>query len=211
MSLNDADTQTTEAKPVSSPETDWLPVSAEVFHPILRGYELDPMGIHGLPHWGRVFENGRRITKDSSADSEVVDLFALFHDARRRNEHRDAEHGTRGADLARKLRSALTTVSDHQLELLCEACEHHTDGVTHPDPTIGACWDSDRLDLWRVGITPVAAYLSTEVARNADTLAWAEARSSKCVAPPFIGRAVPVLSHVAVVTPPTGIRSMSDS
>ncbi len=175
-----------ETKPVSGPETDWLPVSAEVLHTILRGYELNPMGIHGLPHWGRVFENGRRVARGSGADSRVVDLFALFHDARRKNEYHDAGHGARGAALARELRSDLAPVSDRQLELLCEACEHHTDGVKHPDPTIGACWDSDRLDLWRVGITPVGAYLSTEVARNSDTLVWAEARSSSCELPPFI-------------------------
>jgi uncharacterized protein len=175
-----------ESEPLKNPATDWLPVSEEVFHTILRGYDLSPMGIHGLPHWGRVFENGRRLASDSGADPRVLDLFALFHDARRRNEHHDDGHGARGADLARELRAALSPLSDCQFDLLCEACEHHTDGLTHPDPTIGACWDADRLDLWRVGITPVEAFLSTEVARDPGTLTWAEKRSSRCEIPPFV-------------------------
>jgi uncharacterized protein len=36
------------------------------------------------------------------------------------------------------------------------------------DPTIGTCWDADRLDLARegVGIQPRARYMSTEFARE---------------------------------------------
>ena len=35
------------------------------------------------------------------------------------------------------------------------------EGCVHADPTIGTCWDADRLDLWRVGITPHARFLRT--------------------------------------------------
>ena len=40
------------------------------------------------------------------------------------------------------------------------------------NPTIDACFDSDRLDLWRVGIIPDPDRLATEkgkeIARNTD-------------------------------------------
>jgi uncharacterized protein len=164
----------------------WLPVSPDVLHAIVGGYELDPMGIHGLPHWGRVMENGRRLAEAAGADPLVVDLFALFHDARRRNEHRDPGHGARGAELARELRDSLPDLTPGQLDLLCEACAHHTDGRVHPDPTIGACWDADRLDLWRVGIPPFEDLLSTEAARDRGVRAWARRRSSDSVVPDFV-------------------------
>ncbi|MBB6018173.1 hypothetical protein HNQ04_003450 [Deinococcus radiopugnans ATCC 19172] len=32
------------------------------------------------------------------------------------------------------------------------ACKHHASGQTTDEPTLGACWDADRLDLPRVGI-----------------------------------------------------------
>jgi hypothetical protein len=40
--------------------------------------------------------------------------------------------------------------------------ENHTNGYKHDDITIQSCWDSDRLDLGRVDITPSPDYLSEE-------------------------------------------------
>ena len=34
-------------------------------------------------------------------------------------------------------------------------------GLVSEDPTVGACWDADRLDLPRVGIQPDPALFST--------------------------------------------------
>jgi len=31
---------------------------------------------------------------------------------------------------------------------------------------VGACWDADRFNLWRVGIEPDPRYLSTPAARD---------------------------------------------
>jgi len=45
--------------------------------------------------------------------------------------------------------------------LLEHAVRHHTSGLISDDPTIGACWDADRLDIGRVGITPSPDYMST--------------------------------------------------
>jgi uncharacterized protein len=50
--------------------------------------------------------------------------------------------------------------------LLDFACTWHTDLAHHPDPSIGTCWDSDRLDLGRVGIIPDPAYMSTNMGRE---------------------------------------------
>ena len=57
-------------------------------------------------------------------------------------------------------------VTAAQLELLQHACFEHTNGQVSSDPTVGACWDADRLDLPRVGVTPNPALFSTERAHE---------------------------------------------
>lgn len=152
------------------------PVPPEVFAEILRDYRLPLLGVHGLSHWGRVLENGLRLAKETGADRAVVGLFAVFHDARRVNEIVDPGHGRRGAELARLLRVSLP-IDDAQLELLADACARHTDGETKGDITVRTCWDADRLDLWRVGITPQPSRLGTDAAREAEILRWSRTRS----------------------------------
>jgi len=131
--------------------------------------EQFPLGAdspHGPTHWRRVEANGMLIAEASGADATVVRLFALFHDSRRENECRDHGHGKRGAELARSLKGVEFQLDDALFHLLMEACGGHTDIVHHPDPTIGTCWDADRLDLPRVGITPDPAYLNTARAKQ---------------------------------------------
>ncbi len=142
---------------------------------ILGGYTLPLRGEHGVVHWARVLENGLRIAEENGADKEVVTLFALFHDSRRVNENRDDGHGLRGAELACSLRGDHVHLDDDRFELLFEACRLHTDGLTAGDRTLLACWDADRLDLGRVGITPDPQRLATKVGRK--LLGWADARA----------------------------------
>jgi uncharacterized protein len=142
---------------------------------ILGGYVLPVRGYHGVVHWARVLENGLRIAEADGADKEVVTLFALFHDSRRVNEDRDDDHGLRGAELARSLRGELVHLDDGRFDLLFEACRLHTDGQTVGDRTLLACWDADRLDLGRVGITPDPRRLGTKAGRN--LLGWAHVRA----------------------------------
>jgi len=52
----------------------------------------------------------------------------------------------------------------------------HTDGHTTGEATLLACWDADRLDLGRVGITPRAELLCTDAARG--LIPWAQARAT---------------------------------
>lgn len=98
----------------------------------------------------------------------VVRLFAALHDSNRLNEHHDPEHGQRAADWATALRDRhLSDLSDEQFNTLCAAMIEHDRGLTSTDPTIGTCWDADRLDLRRVGMTPHPRYMSTEAGRAA--------------------------------------------
>ena len=103
---------------------------------------------------------------DAGADVTVVRLFALFHDSRRENECRDPGHGERGARYAALLRGSAYDLSDDLFEKLQYACTWHTDQEHHDDPTIGTCWDADRLDLGRVGIIPEPSFMSTGFARE---------------------------------------------
>jgi uncharacterized protein len=43
-----------------------------------------------------------------------------------------------------------------------EACAKHSLGSRSTNPTIGVCWDADRLDLHRLGIWPLPQFISTE-------------------------------------------------
>jgi uncharacterized protein len=148
---------------------------AAIMGAILQGYALPVRGDHGVVHWARVLENGLRVAEANGADGEVVALFALFHDSRRVNEYRDDGHGLRGGEFARSLRGSLVHLDNARFELLFEACRLHADGHTTGDPTLLACWDADRLDLGRVGITPDLHRLCTEAAR--ELLGWADARA----------------------------------
>jgi uncharacterized protein len=153
---------------------------------ILRQYSLSAGGIHGLSHWARVLETGRTLALRTGARIEVVELFAVFHDARRRNDGWDREHGLRGADLASQFRGARFHLSDHDFDLLYHACRDHTDGTTAGDITIQTCWDADRLDLGRVRIDLDRKYLCTEAARDSALMAWADRRSREGFVPDLI-------------------------
>jgi uncharacterized protein len=94
-------------------------------------------------------------------------FFALFHDAMRENEDDDPGHGERGARFARELHAeGILDLDAGQMEKLVLACRTHTDGETSSDPTVGACFDADRLDLPRVGIIPEPSFLSTDAGRT---------------------------------------------
>ena len=124
-------------------------------------------GIHGLSHWIRVERNGLNLAAAEGGDLEVVSLFALFHDSRRLNDDTDHGHGSRGARLAEQLRAeGLFEVTDEQLQMLVYACENHTDVAFSEHATAACCWDADRLDLPRVGVTPDPRLLNTKTSKQ---------------------------------------------
>jgi uncharacterized protein len=138
-------------------------------------FALDWEGIHGIRHWERVRENGFRLAALTGATPLVVELFALFHDSRRENDGHDPHHGARAAEFARTLAGSMLAPSD--LELLATACRDHSKGFTEGDVTVTTCWDSDRLDLGRVGTKPRPHRLCTAAARDPAMIEWAYARS----------------------------------
>ncbi len=140
-------------------------------------FQIDWWGHHGVAHWARVRANGLMLANQTGANRHVVELFAFFHDSCRINEHEDEGHGVCGAVLAKHLKGRFFDATDHEMDLLCFACEHHSDGMTQGDPTVLTCWDADRLDLLRVGIVPKARYLCTEPAREDVVMAKANRRA----------------------------------
>jgi uncharacterized protein len=77
-------------------------------------------------------------------------------------------------------------LSDREFQLLHRACAGHTHERIHPDVTIQTCWDADRLDLGRVGITPSPYYLNTEAAKRPETIKWADRRATMGFIPEIV-------------------------
>lgn len=145
---------------------------------ILAQYQLNPDHEHGLAHWARVLENGLRLAEMTGADTTVIKLFAVFHDACRLNENTDPEHGARGADLASDFRGRFFSCSDAQMDLLVRASAGHTNSPSgEKDVTVLTCWDADRLDLGRVGKTVDPARLCTDAGRAPEIMKWAHERA----------------------------------
>lgn len=118
-------------------------------HSILGDYS-----VHGVSHWDRVARNAD-VLITSDVDELVVKAFAYIHDVERVNDSDDLQHGPRAAMLVDEIRSSeLSFLNDQEIEQLKEACRLHTLRHRTEDATINACFDADRLDLERVGITP---------------------------------------------------------
>jgi uncharacterized protein len=139
--------------------------------------QINWWGHHGIAHWARVRANGLMLATQTGANCHVVELFAFFHDCRRFNEHEDDGHGARGGALAARLKGQYFDATDDEMDLLQYACTHHSDGMTRGNVTVLTCWDADRLDLGRVGITPKVKYLGTEAARSDASIKKAGERS----------------------------------
>ena len=128
---------------------------------VLAAHAHDHHSIHGPDHWRRVEANGLKLAERTGADVDIVRLFALFHDSKRVNEGTDRGHGKRGGAYARELHGTLFLLAPARLDQLVYACTWHTDRKLDSNPTIGTCWDADRLDLTRIGIRPNPTYMST--------------------------------------------------
>ncbi len=123
--------------------------------------------LHGESHWLRVAKVGLELARQTpDCDLTVIYLFGLLHDTQRLSEGRDPEHGERASEFAQKLNNQYVSLAPDQLETLTYACYEHDKGKVSDDPTIGLCWDADRLNLWRVGIIPKRKYLSSEIAKQ---------------------------------------------
>jgi len=99
------------------------------------------------------------------ADVDVVEAFAVFHDSQRFHDGGDHNHGVRAAELVKTLRDKLG-LTEEQFAKLVRACRYHNGGRPTADPTVGACFDADRLDLTRVGTFPDPTFLTTAAAKE---------------------------------------------
>jgi uncharacterized protein len=134
--------------------------------------------LHGLDHWRIVARNGLELAAVTpGADPLVAVLFGLFHDAKRLDDGEDPDHGPRAGVFVREVHATgLFRLSPERLDRLVVACSTHTVAMVSDDPTLGVCYDADRLDLWRVGIEPRPMYLSTPAARDPLRIAQGEVR-----------------------------------
>lgn len=116
---------------------------------------------HGVSHWDRVRENGMKLLTEE-VDPVVVQCFAYLHDSCREDDWEDLGHGERAARWIMTLRNTfLKDLTDKQFEQLQTAIFYHTTEHKMDEPTVDACFDADRLDLWRCGIKPDPAKMAT--------------------------------------------------
>ena len=124
-------------------------------------WKLD--SVYGLEHWDIVFQNGQKLLTPE-VHTIVVELFAYLHDSCREDNFEDIHHGERAAEWIKTLRHTyLKELSDEDFQLLYDACYLHTTTDKTGNPTIDACFDADRLDLWRVGIMPDPKRMATKI------------------------------------------------
>ena len=131
---------------------------------------------HGELHWRCVAATGLDLASaEEGVDRPLVFCFALLHDTRRENEAVDPGHGPRAAVFAGELRAeGALPLDERRFAALVEALRLHSSGRVSDDPTIGTCWDADRLHLPRVSIEPDPALFSTAAAHGPGRLSSAE-------------------------------------
>jgi len=153
-------------------------ITRDLLRAIREQFAINWNGIHGISHWARVYEIGVRLAATTGANPTIVQLFSVFHDSCRHGEGTDPQHGPRGAELASHYRSThLHFLTGDEFEMLHAACRLHTSALTHEDITVQTCFDSDRLDLGRVGTIPDPQYLCTDAAKSPEMISWALANS----------------------------------
>ena len=143
---------------------------------LARAWRRDSV-VHGEDHWRCVTATGLALAAaGTGVDRALVFCFGLLHDTRRENESVDPGHGARAAGLAGELRAeGVLSLEDGRFASLTEALRSHSAGTVSRDPTVGTCWDADRLHLPRVAIEPDPTLLSTASARGAEALSAAAA------------------------------------
>jgi uncharacterized protein len=134
--------------------------------------QIDFYGIHGIEHWKNVFYNTQILSSHYNINSEVFELFSLLHDSKREDEYHDKYHGKRAAAFVEELiqKNIINNLSQQDVDRLQYACANHTySDKKHPlysDLIVQICFDSDRLDIGRVGVDVDPYFLSTGYAKK---------------------------------------------
>ncbi|MFC4236475.1 hypothetical protein ACFOY8_14820 [Thalassospira xianhensis] len=129
--------------------------------------------LHGEQHWRCVASAANFIAEYTpNCDLATLSLFSLLHDSMREDDGYDEFHGQRAAEyLDTLVDDGVIGGGEADISRLRLAIYWHNQASVDPkDSTIGACWDADRLNLWRLGIRPNARYLSTEFAQRENTI-----------------------------------------
>ncbi|MEI6835940.1 MAG: HD domain-containing protein [Candidatus Falkowbacteria bacterium] len=148
---------------------------AEILRYIKEELNINTDGLHGLSHFARVEQIGNYLADQTGADLEVLSLFAYTHDLGRVHDDEDLEHGIRSAKIVEQMYAQkIIDITQVQYEQLIYACSYHClDSARSDDLTVQACWDADRLDLWRDSIEPLPHLLYTSEAKKDKTITWA--------------------------------------
>ncbi len=138
---------------------------------IKKEFKIDYYGTHGISHWRRVYENTQLLSNYYRIESEVFELFALLHDSKRTNELEDKHHGKRASLFAQKLLDeGVISLSGENAKRLIYACANHTysdkSNILFNDIVVQICFDSDRLDIGRVGYDVDRSYLAMDFAKS---------------------------------------------
>lgn len=157
----------------------WLPVRlavpdfAALVRAVVRASTSKGSTVHGVRHWKQtMWASCRLLAEEPRADPAVALVFGLVHDCLRVLEAADPEHGLRAARLVIELvREHLLDLSDDQLEMVKAACEHHSESLWTSNPTVGICWDADRVGLWRLGLRPEPTGMSLARMRDSHRIA----------------------------------------
>jgi hypothetical protein len=142
----------------------------------LVGYARYPSQIHGPAHWSRVRRFGGLVAEQEGlpeAARQCVEIFALVHDLAREDDDGGNQHAIDGAAYIDEVVPAVFgRLPRPQLETVRVAVRYHSDGMVAREAsasglfgdiewprdllerTIGCCWDTDRLDLLRVCVSP---------------------------------------------------------
>jgi uncharacterized protein len=128
-----------------------------------------------------VRHNGLELARLTGANRKVIEYFPFLHDVCRESDGYDSGHGPRAARFALTIREDHIDLDEEEFALLIAAIEGHTAGGRHEDVTVSACWDADRLDLARVGITPDPGRLCTAAARDPKIIFDASRNATKWV------------------------------
>jgi len=143
---------------------------SQLWERVEKEYKMDVNGYHGKRHWEKVDKNVSMMgaMKGSKENIKVCRLFAILHDAKRTTQGCCSDHGEEAVKWVEVNREELLGewVSDDEFLLLKEAIAGHTRGELSFDPTIGCCWDADRMDLIRVETIPRREMFSTQAAKD---------------------------------------------
>ena len=138
----------------------------KIIQRIKQETSVAPGSIHGEGHWLRVAEFGKYIADKEGLNKHFILLFVYFHDCMRYNDSIDPNHGLRAAEYLKTFKLDDLKINEDERSRLMFACEYHTYEKKTEDKDILACWDSDRLDLPRVGIAVDPKRLFTETAKQ---------------------------------------------